>query len=167
MFFLGAAFSASATYGVAGLLSAALPGEVWRVLVGIAVLISAAWYLSQRRVYAFTLRGRQARRKRAQRGIFGVAYFGALLGVGLLTEISTPLVLCGLASCVLEGPLYGLIYGAGFAFGRSAPAFAGAASRRELEPSRVVERLYYAHVGARIAAGLLATTAYALVAVGV
>ena len=57
-------------------------------------------------------------------GLAGRAYFGALLGTGILTEMSTPLVWSGLIYSVAAGLPAAALYGMGFGFGRSAPALA-------------------------------------------
>ena len=157
--------SACITYGVSGVLGLAVPVTIARTFVWLTAGVAVLWYISQRRVHTFALPGRQAVRKLAQRGVAGVFYFGAILGVGLVTEMSTPLVLCGVLSCVLAGPAYGVVYGLGFALGRSSPAFHGAIVKSAFSPGEIVERLYFSKVGQRIAMALSVTALYAWVGV--
>jgi len=51
-------------------------------------------------------------------------YFGALLGVGVLTEMSTPLVWAGVVYSAAAGLPWAIMYGLGFGLGRSMPALA-------------------------------------------
>jgi hypothetical protein len=52
--------------------------------------------------------------------VVGGLIFGSALGVGLITVISTPLVLVGAAfTTLLASPLLGAVYGLSFGLGRA------------------------------------------------
>ncbi len=90
-----------------------------------AAMYAAAgiWHASARNGFPHDRSGIQANRQLV-RGLAGRAYFGALLGTGILTEMSTPLVWSGLIYSVAAGLPAAALYGMGFGFGRSAPALA-------------------------------------------
>ncbi len=53
-------------------------------------------------------------------------YFGALLGMGVFTEMASPLVIGGAWLSIAWGMHWGMSYGLGFGVARSMPAFRGA-----------------------------------------
>lgn len=89
----------------------------------------------------------QANRARALRGPVGVLYFGALLGAGLLTEISTPIYYVALLLAAANGLGWAVIGGIGYGIGRSFPAIAGAGIGMRLTPHIVA--LWFVGLGER------------------
>lgn len=71
----------------------------------------------------------------------GVLYFGAILGVGLLTDMATPLVYGGAALALNIGPGAALISGIGFGLGRSLPGWVAVVVGPLAPPSRVAVRM--------------------------
>ena len=107
--------------------------------VAVAALVYAAlWYAAGHRDFPLSRPGAQANAKKSTRGLAGSAHFGAVMGVGFLTEMSTPFVWVAVAVAAWQGPLWGLLYGTGFAVGRSAPAWLGAIlAFRHMSPGAV------------------------------
>jgi hypothetical protein len=85
----------------------------------------------------------QADRERALATRSGRVYFGALLGFGVLTRLTTPLVYALLAVAAAgKTPWVAIAAGLGFASGRSLLAVAGAvAARWTLRPADVASRI--------------------------
>jgi hypothetical protein len=52
-------------------------------------------------------------------------YFGAILGVGVATHMTTPLVWASLFVAAVEGPRWAIAAGIGFGLARALPAVAG------------------------------------------
>jgi hypothetical protein len=130
-FWAGAVAAAVPTYGVIGsILPLQLRDRARTPLGAVILLYGLVWHLGSRHSFPFARDGIQANRRLAACGIRGLVYFGGLLGVGLLTTMTTPLVLAGGVLTALSGPLWGAAYGAGFATGRAAPAFAATALNR-------------------------------------
>lgn len=118
-FFVGTVVSAVPTYWLVGLSGVLVP-QTWRALTAAVLLFASAfWYLSGRTYLRFGRNGWQARREAAFKGSLGKLYFGFVLGIGLLTEMSTPLVWAGLGVAFALTPAQAALYGFGFAFGRS------------------------------------------------
>lgn len=67
----------------------------------------------------------QALKQRALFGRFGRLYFGFLLGIGVLTSMTTPLVYVLLFVEASLHPAWAIAAGVGFGIGRSVPALAG------------------------------------------
>jgi hypothetical protein len=86
-----------------------------------------AWHLVGRPGFRWRHLGIQANRSWVQRGPLGLVYFGALLGAGVITEMSTPLAYAWIAAAGANGVSWGVIAGLGAGLGRATPAFAGAA----------------------------------------
>jgi hypothetical protein len=116
------------TYGLLALIgtSFGLSTVGAALAIGIA-LASMVWHLGRRMQFVGDRRGFQARRDLAVRPPLGLYYFGALLGFGFLTTMSTPLVYAGAAIAFASPISLGVLYGAGFALGRSIPAIVGVA----------------------------------------
>jgi hypothetical protein len=93
-------------------------------VAALAFLLCLWWYARNFYRVPFGRSSVQAN-KALIRGWLGVVYFGALLGVGLLTEMSTPLVWAGALYSVAVGPGAAATYGIAFGLGRSTPAIAG------------------------------------------
>ena len=96
--------------------------------------------------------GRQIRRAVAYAGLPGAFVYGAVLGIGLLTVMSSPLVVVGGLACVLGGAAFGgwwwgLVYGAGFAVGRVG-GVALLARRLDGEPRPILRRAMKAQLRA-------------------
>lgn len=67
---------------------------------------------------------RQARRDLVEKPVVGALAFGAILGIGWLTVVVTPLVWVGLAASIASGSvIWGGLYGVGFGLGRSLQLF--------------------------------------------
>lgn len=135
---------------IAGGLAYAALGEIGRLLGGrrlfgpaaLAMLVGAAvWHGLGGRAVPFGRVGVQANRDLAFKGPWGIVYFGALLGIGLLTQMSTPLVYGGAVLSMASGAAGGFIYGAGFGLGRSLPAL-GAALRGTPEDPSTIARFF-------------------------
>jgi hypothetical protein len=126
VFLAGALASGTALYAALGALGSIT--RLWPVgLAAAAVLaiFSIGWHVRGRDTFRGDNQRRQARRDLAVRPPFGLVYFGALLGFGLVTAMSTPLVYAGAAFAFGIGGLPGACYGFGFALGRSVPGLAG------------------------------------------
>lgn len=171
IFTAAAVVMAAAWYGLLGVAGAvAYLAYLAPVVVG-GYLYSLYWHARRRLIVPFGRTSVQANRDLV-RGTPGLVYFGALLGNGLLTEMSSPLVWAGAGFAAVAGPLPALLYGVGFGLGRSATALAGiplgprvtdygrvadfvtGALRRRLHPVGVVAALLGAAV---VAVGFLAT----------
>lgn len=127
LFSLGAITSATVVYGGLGLISSAGHATVPGIVAAIAWLaVSVGWHLTGRQNVPLGRKSIQANRRWAQSGPLGTIYFGSLLGVGFLTDMTTPLVIGGALLSVAIGTPGAVLYGLGFAAGRSSPAFAGA-----------------------------------------
>lgn len=126
VFTLSAVSSAVALVWVATLL------QIHRYLTGAFVVGSVllatygvGWHAKRSRCEPWARPGVQARRSLAKRNRRGVTYFGSLLGVGILTEMTTPLVIAGFLLAGAWPAPQALVYGLGFGIGRSAPAYVG------------------------------------------
>jgi hypothetical protein len=164
VFTAGAAVAAVATYGAFGAIGSALGRPSVLLLLAVAVLFWACqWYLRGRYHLPGGRQAVQANRNLAVRGPAGMLYFGALLGVGLLTEMSTPLVYAGAALSLSQGIGWGALYGVGFGLGRSVPALAAALiPRRDISPAAIARTMAFTNrersrwLGLATSAGVLA-----------
>lgn len=86
------------------------------------------WHWRGRGRFRFNRQSVQANKVLARRGQRGLVYFGGLLGVGLLTEMSSPLVWAGFVYAATSGIRAAAAYAVGFAFGRATPTLAAAAN---------------------------------------
>jgi hypothetical protein len=143
VFTTGAVVAAVATYGAFGGIGSALGRPSLLLLLAVAALAWASlWYLRGRYRLPGGREALQANRNLAARGPAGMLYFGGLLGVGLLTEMSTPLVYAGAALSLSQGLWWGALYGVGFGLGRSAPALAAALiPRRDISPAAIARAM--------------------------
>jgi hypothetical protein len=125
VFTVGALAAGSACYGALGLVGAWLLRGVGSSVLA-ACLITAGGYavasVVPRTRYLFKS-GRQIRRSVAYAGIPGAFAYGTVMGIGLLTVTSSPLVVVGSIVCMLDGAAFGswwwgVVYGCGFAIGR-------------------------------------------------
>lgn len=132
-FTMGAMLSGGLVYGVLGALGRLLGGQ--RVFAPVAAILlgwCAIWYLRGRGRVPFGRAGIQARRALVTRGYVGLGLFGAILGVGFLTEMSTPLVQAGCALALAQQPFFGVCYGMGFGMGRAVGPWIGAVAPRRV-----------------------------------
>jgi hypothetical protein len=158
-------------YGLLGLVGTASRGFLLPVAAGCFALC-LIWHVRSRSSISFGRRSIQANRALV-RGTRGLAYFGALVGIGLLTEVATPLVLAGAFYALAAGLPAGVLYGAGFGLGRSGPALAAVfVARREISHHKVAELIvfrlrqplrYVALLAALAGAGLAAASALQVV----
>lgn len=89
-------------------------------------VLALVWHLSGRTGFPFDRSGVQANREWAMATRVGRVYFGYLLGVGVITHLTTPLVYALLALSAAAGWQAALALGIGFGLGRSLLAVAGA-----------------------------------------
>ena len=88
--------------------------------------LALVWHLSGGTGFPFDRSGVQANREWAMATRVGRVYFGYLLGVGVITHLTTPLVYALLALSAAAGWQAALALGIGFGLGRSLLAVAGA-----------------------------------------
>jgi hypothetical protein len=126
--FTGAAALAGAA--VCALLGAAgglLPLSGPTALVAVLAVgsaLSAVWYLHPHPAWLPSPRMQVARHPAVYVPGKGGVIFGAFLGAGLFTPVTTPLVWVGMAASFAAGSVVlGLAYGAGFGIGRSVQLF--------------------------------------------
>jgi hypothetical protein len=111
-------------------------------LLAAAVLVgSAFWYGKGGGHVPFGRQGVQSHRDLAGRGWLGLMYFGGLLGVGLLTQMSTPLVWAGVFVSLYKGPGWAFVYGIGFGVGRAIPVWVVAFLRGRFIPAELTAYL--------------------------
>jgi hypothetical protein len=83
---------------------------------GAIIMVRHGWWWRGRPVVAS---GRQISKRLARAPAIGPVAYGAVLGTGVLTIMSTPAVWLGLCCCVaIGGPGWGSAYGASFGIGR-------------------------------------------------
>jgi hypothetical protein len=124
-FTAGACTAGLLAYAALGLIGG-LVGRWLAMPVATAAFLFCFWWYARNSYRVPFGRSSVQANKSLVRGWLGVVYFGALLGVGLLTEMSTPLVWAGALYSVATGPAAAAAYGLGFGLGRSSPAIAGA-----------------------------------------
>jgi hypothetical protein len=122
-FFVGAVSAGGLAYGAVGQVGHAL--GLWKLPIGLPLFIASglllgAWYYWQRKRPSAS-QGRQISKRLARASGIGPIAYGAVLGVGLLTIVSTPAVWLGLVCCLgvgraASGVVYGMSFGAGRAF---------------------------------------------------
>jgi hypothetical protein len=130
---------------------------LWFALAFVLLVASVAWYAKRGITFPFARQGAQANREWARWPAFGLFYFGGLMGIGILTAMSTPLVYAGVAMSLALGPLWGVLYGAAFGIGRSIPAFVGAALGPSIVPESVASGISIRFQSEARVIGLLAT----------
>jgi hypothetical protein len=121
-FAVGASAAGGGFYAALGATGGILP--IASAAVGTIVLAAAcAWALVW---YAYPAPGllpsprKQLNRRYVEIPVAGAALFGAVLGVGVLTSITTPLVWAGALAVLATGSAAaGALYGLGFALGRT------------------------------------------------
>lgn len=142
-----------------------LPQAAVRGVGGAVILLAILWHALGHARFPGDRNGWQASRERALITRTGRLYFGFLLGLGVFTRMTTPLVYALLLAVAASGSAsLAVAAGLGFGLGRSIPAFAGVGagrasgdavtvSRQILMQGRVVDRL--AGVATGSALGLL------------
>jgi len=128
----GGAVSGALFYGALGLV-ADIPyvRAVVTVIAAVWLVVCLGWHALGRTSVPFGRHAVQANRRLARRGAWGLVYFGALLGMGVLTEMASPLVIGGAWLSIAWGMHWGMSYGLGFGAARSMPAFRGAIAGSE------------------------------------
>ena len=87
----------------------------------VGAVVCAVWYGAWPRLPLPSSR-LQVRRETVRREPFGSFVYGALLGLGIFTVVSTPFVWVGLFTVVVaHSALYAVMFGCGFGIGRFAP----------------------------------------------
>jgi hypothetical protein len=151
----GAAFVGAATHGLWGSLGAMIPFSLAVAIAFSLALASLVWYVRRSAIFPFSRQGAQANREWARSRPFGPLYFGGVMGIGLLTAISTPLVYVGVATSIALGSFWGLLYGGGFGIGRAVPAFVGSLVGGRLSPTKVANDISIEFQSRARSAGLL------------
>jgi hypothetical protein len=117
---LGAAITGAVFSGLVAFIGASIGlGLPRSLLAGMLSLGALAWYARGHYPIPWGRAGVQANRDLASRRRAGLLYFGGVLGPGILTVMSTPLVWVGVAFCLAGGVVWGVLYGMSFGFGRS------------------------------------------------
>lgn len=125
-------------YGLLGVVGAASRGILLPVAAACYALC-LIWHARSGVSMSFWRRSIQANRALV-RGARGLLYFGALLGIGIFTEVATPLVWAGAFYSLAAGIPGGLLYGTGFGLGRSAPALAAVfVARRDVDYGAIAD----------------------------
>lgn len=114
-----------------------LPEAPVRGLAFLVVFLAIMWHAFGYSTFPGDRHGWQAHRERALLTRSGRLYFGMLLGLGVFTRMTTPLVYALILAVATSAPAaLAVVAGVGFGFGRSIPAFVGvianAASRDAL-----------------------------------
>jgi hypothetical protein len=122
--FAGAAAAAGGlTYAAMGWAgqAAGLPSlRIGEPLLLASAAFVAGWHGWWRRTRPKASSGRQISKRLARAHGTGAAAYGAVLGVGVLTIVSTPAVWLGLCCCLAAGaPAWGGLYGLSFGGGRA------------------------------------------------
>jgi hypothetical protein len=150
--------------GIGGLLD----GPWWAILAGVLAALALVWHLSGSSGFPLDRSGVQANRAWAMSTRGGRVYFGYLLGLGLATHLTTPLVYALLALAAAGGWQVALALGVGFGLGRSLLALAGAVLVDRMgDPGDLSTRIITAGMLDRWvgAAGALAVVGVAIAAV--
>lgn len=161
-FAVGGLATAAGTYGAIGAIGGAIPiasPSLAQTALALGSIWTLAWYAhpAPRLLPSPT---KQLNRRYVEVPVAGAALFGSVLGVGLLTPVTTPFVWTGAIAALASGSgSAGALYGAGFAGGRTFQLLQqrihrpGVANRI---PSRIVVRARpYRLVGALWALALL------------
>lgn len=138
------------------------------MLAAVLAALALVWHLTGRTGFAFDRSGVQANRGWAMSTRGGRVYFGYLLGLGVVTHLTTPLVYALLALAAAGGGQVAITLGVGFGLGRSLLAIAGAVLVDRMgDPGDVSTRIITAGMLDRWvgAAGAIAVVGVAIVAV--
>jgi hypothetical protein len=94
------------------------------IVLALGAILSMVWYLYPNLVWLPSPRKQVARHPAVYLVGTGGLIFGGLLGMGVLTKVTTPLVWVGAAASFAAGSApWGFAYGAGFGLGRSVQLF--------------------------------------------
>jgi hypothetical protein len=114
-------------YSLLGLVGSLVPFSgptSMAIVLALGAILSTAWYLNPNPDWLPSPRKQVARHPAVYVAGKGGLIFGGLLGVGVLTKVTTPLVWVGVAASLAAGSAqWGLAYGAGFGLGRSVQLF--------------------------------------------
>jgi hypothetical protein len=140
-FLAGAVATGVATYGLIALIGRRLGMDALRLgpaFVAASGVLLAIWY-GWRRARRPMGRGVQISKRLARARLAGPLAYGAVLGAGVLTIVSTPAVWLGGACCLATGsPAWGTAYGAFFGTGRALMLARDSARSRGMPPDGVV-----------------------------
>ena len=110
--------------GVAGSLLPFSGPTSTAIVLAVGAILSVLWYLHPNPAWLPSPRKQVARHPAVYVVGTGGLIFGGLLGVGVLTKVTTPLVWVGVAASLAAGSAaWGFAYGAGFGVGRSVQMF--------------------------------------------
>jgi hypothetical protein len=126
--------SSAALFATAG---GMLPTGVLDLAAVSVAAYAFVWHARDARAFRGSLSGIQANRRLATQTRAGRLYFGFLLGFGLATYMTTPLVYSLALYVAALGMPAGLVAGAGFGLGRSRPIVTGLRARGRLTPAAV------------------------------
>jgi hypothetical protein len=147
-FSVAAASMGALAYGAIGAIGSLLPWTSPAVLERTFLLIGGVtvlWYLAPAPQWLPSSR-RQVRREIARTGTAGAAFYGAVLGLGFLTIVVTPLVWFGLLASIVSGSAgWAAVYGAGFGLGRAVPLAAHWVQGDAQDATRTVSRAMIGH----------------------
>ena len=122
-FALGACVAGGVLYGALGLLGGVVPGtstSLARTVFAVGLMLGLVWH-TLRGDHLFAWPRRQIRRDVAHHPRHGMVVYGMVLGAGVLTLVTTPLVWLGVLGAVVSGsPRVGIAYGVSFGLARAA-----------------------------------------------
>jgi hypothetical protein len=123
VFALAALAAGAGFYALLGLGASYVPGTggaATRLSLIVGAVIIAIWH-GQSRFNWLPSSRRQMRKEVAAAGIRGAAVYGAVIGIGVLTIVTSPSVWVGFITVLVTGSSsWGAIYGASFATARMA-----------------------------------------------
>lgn len=159
---LGAVLGGCCLATLGGAVGALMPSGVSMSVAVLAAVYSLVWHGRDRLVFRGSRSGWQADRRLATETAFGRLYFGGILGFGIATYMTTPLVYALAAYAAAVRLPVALLAGVGFGLGRSRPVLTGLRARGRLSPAAVADR--FGHLtpsdrvfGAAIAAAIIAS----------
>jgi hypothetical protein len=150
------------TTAAAGLLGLLLPADVVLVVAAAVAAYALGWHAIDAHRFPGSRSGRQANRRWATRTRLGRVYFGGILGLGLATQMTTPLVYALVAFAMAVHFPLAVAAGVGFGLGRSRPVLTGLRWGDKVTPAAVAARFTHPArsdrlIGCGVAAALLAT----------
>jgi hypothetical protein len=114
-----------ALYVAVAAITSPVPRDVRVGFATVVLVLSLAVHAAGMSFTWFAQQGRQSVRSLANAGRLGRLYFGAVLGVGIATHMTTPLVWASLFVASVEGVWWAAAAGIGFGLARALPALAG------------------------------------------
>ena len=149
-FLVGAVAAGVVTYGLIALIGHLLGMDALPLgpaFVAASGVLLAIWY-GWRRARRPMGQGIQISKRLARARLVGPLAYGAVLGAGVLTIVSTPAVWLGAACCLATGsPAWGAAYGAFFGAGRALMLAYDSARSRGMPPDGVVMLVASRHLG--------------------